>query len=181
MMAARRRRAAAGTSFGSVTIACASARPHLHSRAAGIARTALRSTLPAFSALRLRLAMISASVTELCSGMPAIVIGDHGHGGVAELGFARQLGFRDVGHAHDIEAQLPVHVRFGQRGKLRPFDAHVSAAAMGLHARRIASRRPARSRAARRWACRSPRGPRCRRRKTWPRAGRCGRKTGRGS
>ena len=72
--------------------------------------------------------------------MPAIVIGDHGHGGVAKLRFARQLRFGDVGHADDFEAQLAVHVRFGQRRKLRPFDADVSPAAMRLHAGRVAGR-----------------------------------------
>jgi hypothetical protein len=66
--------------------------------------------------------------------MPAIVIRDHGDGGVAKLRFARQLGFGDVGHADDLEAQLPVYVRLRQRGKLRAFDAHVGAAPMHLHA-----------------------------------------------
>ena len=171
MMAARRRRAAAGISFGSVTMACASARPHWHARSAGICAHGVAQYVARVFGIAIQIGDDFGQRHRTVLRMPAIVIGDHGHRRVAKLGFARQLGFGDVGHADDLEAQLPMHVRLGQRGKLRPFDAHVGAAAMRLHARRVARRAQHARAAARRWACRSPRGPRCRRRKTWPRAG----------
>ncbi len=65
--------------------------------------------------------------------MPAIVIGDHGDSGVAKFGFAGELGFGDVSHANDIEAQLAVNVSFGERGKLRALHANVGAAAVNFH------------------------------------------------
>ena len=60
-------------------------------------------------------------------GMPAIVIGDHGDGGVAELGFAGEFGFGDVGHADHVEFHGAMIVRLGQGGKLRAFHADVCA------------------------------------------------------
>src|ERR1035438_10312382 len=35
-------------------------------------------------------------------GVPAIVIGHHGHGDITDLRFARQLGFLQVGHADHV-------------------------------------------------------------------------------
>src|ERR1700676_1279367 len=58
-------------------------------------------------------------------GVPAVVIGDHGDGGVAEFRFARELGFRDVGHADDLEAHRAVEVGFGESRELRTFHADV--------------------------------------------------------
>ena len=58
-------------------------------------------------------------------GMPAIVIGDHGDGGVAEFGFAGELGFGDVGHADDGKFHGAMIVGFGERGELRAFHADV--------------------------------------------------------
>jgi hypothetical protein len=46
--------------------------------------------------------------------MPAIVIGHHGDGGVAQLGFAREFGLRHVGHADDIAAPGAVQLGFGK-------------------------------------------------------------------
>src|SRR5207302_11479376 len=69
---------------------------------------------------------------RIMSGIPAVVIGDHGDGGVTDLGLARELGLSDVGHADDVEAQLPVHVRFGEGWELRPFHADVRAVAVDL-------------------------------------------------
>jgi len=66
--------------------------------------------------------------------MPAIVIGDHRNGGVANLRFARELRFRRVGHAHHVKTKLAMHVGLGQRGKLRAFHADIRSAAMDLHA-----------------------------------------------
>src|SRR5260370_23267568 len=64
--------------------------------------------------------------------VPAVVIGDHGDRRVANLGFARELRFRHVGHADHFEAKLPMHFRLGQRGELWPFDAYIRSAAMHL-------------------------------------------------
>jgi len=44
--------------------------------------------------------------------VPAVVIGDHGHGGVTDFGFARELGFGDVGHADHVELLRAVKVGF---------------------------------------------------------------------
>src|SRR5690242_11094223 len=62
--------------------------------------------------------------------MPAIVVGNHGDRCIAELRFARELGFGDISHADDDETQPAMHVRFGERRKLRAFDADVRAAAV---------------------------------------------------
>ena len=62
-------------------------------------------------------------------GMPAVEIGHHGDGRVANLGFARELGLRHVGHADHRIAELLVGQAFGQRGELRPLHADIGAAA----------------------------------------------------
>ena len=62
-------------------------------------------------------------------GVPAVVVGDHGDGRVADLGLAGELGLRHVGHADDIAAPLPVKVRFGPGRELRALHDDVSAAA----------------------------------------------------
>ena len=167
---ARRLRAAAGITDGSVMMACASARPHLQSRSAGIARTASRITFCAFSALRLRLADDFLQRDRAVLRMPAIVVGDHGHGGVAELGFAGQLGFGDDWSCRSRRSAIA-----GARA-LRP-GWKIAAPRCTRRCRRDAPspsprRTPRRAlpRVAGRWACRSPRAPRCRRRKMWSRA-----------
>src|ERR1019366_3676297 len=66
--------------------------------------------------------------------MPAIVVRDHGDGGVTNLGLAREFRFGYVCHANHVEMKLAVHVSFRERGKLRAFHADVSAAAMRLYA-----------------------------------------------
>ena len=58
-------------------------------------------------------------------GMPAIEIGDHGDGGVANLRLARELGLRHVGHADDRVAMPLVGEAFRQGGELRARDADV--------------------------------------------------------
>src|SRR6202008_5095901 len=60
-------------------------------------------------------------------GMPAIVVSDHGDGGVADLGFASELGFGDVGHSDDVELHGSMEVRLGEGGELGTFHADVSA------------------------------------------------------
>src|SRR2546422_463342 len=67
-IAARRLRAGAGMRARSVMMACARAEPHLQARAAGMARKASRITFCAFSVLRFKLFMTSATVTESCPG-----------------------------------------------------------------------------------------------------------------
>ena len=41
-------------------------------------------------------------------GMPAVEVGHHGDGHVADLGLAGELGLRHVGHADDVQPQAPV-------------------------------------------------------------------------
>src|SRR6185437_3580685 len=59
---------------------------------------------------------------------PAVVVGDHGDGGVADFGFAGQLGFLQVGHTDHVGAPASVEVRLCPGGKLRAFHADISAA-----------------------------------------------------
>ena len=59
--------------------------------------------------------------------MPAVEIGDHGDGRVADLGLAGELGLRQIGHADHRIAEILVGHAFGERGELRPFDAHIGA------------------------------------------------------
>ena len=105
-------------------------------------------------------------------GMPAIVIGDHGNGGVADLRFAREFGLGHIGHANDFKTQLAMHMRFGQRGKLRPFHADIRAAAMDSHLGGVASSSQNSRELPGRPGCRSPRERRCRRQKKWKCGGR---------
>ena len=62
--------------------------------------------------------------------MPAVVVGHHGDGDIADLRFARQLGFLKIGHADHVHAPAAVDVGFGLGGKLRTFHAQVSSAAL---------------------------------------------------
>ena len=55
--------------------------------------------------------------------VPAVVVGDHGDGRVADLRLARELGLRHVGHADHAAAPLAVEVGFGLGRELRPFHA----------------------------------------------------------
>src|SRR6266478_4424295 len=71
--------------------------------------------------------------------VPAVVIRNHGDGGITKLRLARQLRFRNIGHPDHFKPQLPVQMRLGERGKLRPFDADVSAARMRFYATLCAS------------------------------------------
>src|ERR1700761_229320 len=60
--------------------------------------------------------------------MPAVVVCDHGHGGVANFRLPGQLGFLQVGHSDDIGAPAAIEVRFGPGGKLRAFHTNIDAA-----------------------------------------------------
>jgi len=154
-----------------------SASPHLHERPAGMRATAAVTTLHAFSAFFMRLAMISLTVTAMVR-MPAVVIGHHGHRDVAELGFTRQLGFGEVGHTDHIHAPASINVGLGLGGKRRPFHAEIRATRLGGHAGFVAgSRENANQLRADgigelTWAP----GPR---RRKWKRGRACGRRTGR--
>ena len=69
-------------------------------------------------------------------GVPAIVVGDHGDGGVAKLRLAREFGLRHVGHADDAAAPGPVQLAFRLGGELRPFHHQIGAAARHRQAER---------------------------------------------
>jgi hypothetical protein len=58
-------------------------------------------------------------------GMPAIVVGNHGDGGIADFGFAGEFGFGDVGHTDDGKLHGAVEVGFGESGELWTFHADV--------------------------------------------------------
>ena len=55
-------------------------------------------------------------------------------GGVADLGFARELGFLQVGHADDVGAPTAIEIRLGLGGELRAFHADIGAAEFADHA-----------------------------------------------
>ncbi len=63
-------------------------------------------------------------------GMPAVVVGDEGERHVTDLRFAGQLRFLQVRHADDVHAPRAIQPGLGKGRKLRPFHAHVGAAAM---------------------------------------------------
>ena len=81
--------------------------------------------------------------------VPAVVVGDERHRGVADLGLAAELRLRRVRHADHVDAPGAVEERLGPRRELRPLDAHVRPAPV---ARRRFSAFAAASRASRRTA-----------------------------
>ena len=134
MIGARRFFVAAGMALRSVTMACASAEPHLQCVPRG-------SLANHFADGALHVLRVFAQIREdflerdrIVLRVPAIVIGDHGEGSVAKFGFAGELGFGEIGHADHVETELAVGVRFGEGRKLRAFHAHVCAPAMSFHA-----------------------------------------------
>ncbi len=60
--------------------------------------------------------------------VPAIVVGDHGDRHVTDLGFARELGLLQIGHADHVHAPTAIDVGFGLGGKRRALHAEVSTA-----------------------------------------------------
>ena len=67
------------------------------------------------------------------AGVPAVKIGHHGQRAVGDLCLTGQLGFGHVGHTDHARTHAAVPVRFSQAGKLRAFNANVSAAFMQRH------------------------------------------------
>ncbi len=63
--------------------------------------------------------------------VPAVVIRDHGGGGVGDLRLAGALGFAEVGHADDVMARGAVGEGFGACAERGAFHAHVGAAVVG--------------------------------------------------
>ncbi len=90
--------------------------------AAGIEATARRTTRAAFSRVAVQVLDDLVDGDRVMLGMPAVVVGDHGHGHVADLGLARQPGFLQVGHADDVHAPGAVEVGFGLGGSGRSLD-----------------------------------------------------------
>ena len=85
--------------------------------------------------------------------VPAVVVGDHARGGVADLGLARELRLLQVGHADDVDAPAAVDLGLGAGRELRPFHVDVGAAARG----RVAPAARGAPRAQRRSAARADR------------------------
>ena len=75
---------------------------------------------------------------RVMAGMPAIVIGDHRHGRVADLGLAGELGLRHVGHADHVAAPAAIELALGQGRELRPLHDDIGAAALRRRCRRAA-------------------------------------------
>ena len=80
----------------------------------GTCRTAARSTALARAAFWVRTEMTCSTVTASWSGVPAVVVGDHGQGGVADLRLPGELGFLQVGHADEVGSPT------SGRGSTRP-------------------------------------------------------------
>jgi hypothetical protein len=76
----------------------------------------------------IRLAMTISTRDVGLVHFPAIVIGDHRHRGVGDLGFARAFGLAEIGHADNVVAGSVVRERFGARAERRAFHVDISAA-----------------------------------------------------
>ena len=76
--------------------------------------------------------------------VPAVIIGDHGHAGIAQLGLAGEFGLGHPGHADDISPPPAIHQAFGAGGKLRPFHRKIGRAVMHAGACRPRRRRTGR-------------------------------------
>lgn len=63
--------------------------------------------------------------------MPAVVVGDHGDGGVGDLGLPGALGLAEVGHADDIEAGAAILLGLGEGGEGGPLHVDVGAPERG--------------------------------------------------
>ena len=61
-------------------------------------------------------------------GVPAVVVGGHGEGGVGDLRLTGQASFGVIGHADHRAAPAAVEIRFGPRGEGRPLHAQIGAA-----------------------------------------------------
>jgi hypothetical protein len=59
--------------------------------------------------------------------VPAIEVSHHGHRGIANFCFTRQLGLGHIGHADHVTTPLTVKPGFSQGGELRPFHHQVGA------------------------------------------------------
>ena len=66
--------------------------------------------------------------------MPAIVVGNPGHSGVAHFGFPGELGFGQGGHSDNVRAPGAVHKGFGFGGKGGAFHHHHRAAGVAGNA-----------------------------------------------
>lgn len=68
--------------------------------------------------------------------VPAVVIRHHAQGGVSDLGFPGQPGFREVGHADDRAAPASMQCAFSSGGKGGPLHAQIGSAPVDVTARR---------------------------------------------
>ena len=129
---------AAGILSRSVRMACASAAPHLQLRRSGIAATVWRTTLAGIVSIFQQHCDDLIDCDRIVMRMPAIVIGNHGHGDVTNFSFAGQFGFLQVGHANHVHAPTAVNIGFGLGRKLRPFHAQISSTALASNRRCLA-------------------------------------------
>jgi hypothetical protein len=61
--------------------------------------------------------------------VPAVVVGNHRHRGVADFCLASEFGLGHVGHTDHVAAPATVKVALGARGKLRPLHDEIGTAA----------------------------------------------------
>ena len=71
--------------------------------------------------------------------VPAVVIGDHGDGDVAQLSFTSQAGFGQVGHADHVHAPTAIQIGLSFGRELRPFHVQIGAALLHVDAGTTAS------------------------------------------
>ena len=62
--------------------------------------------------------------------LPAVVVGNHRHGGEGDLCLPRQSGFGQIRHANYIKAMAAVQFGLRPRGKSRAIHIHVGATVM---------------------------------------------------
>ncbi len=134
MSSFRRVRASAGIASREVMMAVASAEPHLQVRSSGHGRHRFPHHVAGVLGVLVEHGDDLLHRNLVVSWMPAVVIGDHGDGGVANLRLARQLGLLQVGHADHVHAPAAVEIALGLGGELRTFHANVGSAQLADYA-----------------------------------------------
>ena len=123
---------ACGIAFGSVRIACFSAEPHLQSLVCGSSRPTCRTSLHAFAGVLRQVYDNLIDGDRVVRFMPAIVVGNHGDGRVADLGLACQFRLLQIRHSYDVHTPTAIDVRFGSELKTPDLHAQVSSAQFAI-------------------------------------------------
>ncbi len=107
-MSCSRSRVSAGTFVLSVMMAWLSADPHLQVRSFGSTRYRLAHHVACILGILQQHADDLLDRHVIVLRMPAVVIGHHRDRHIAELSFARQSRFGEVGHADDVHAPTAI-------------------------------------------------------------------------